>query len=80
MNREQRRNRKQLEKEKAKRFLKDVWHQEDLAHNESYVGKRAKTRVPCSCYMCGNPRHHWKTKKVNLTMQEQRAMLNGDDN
>lgn len=34
-----------------------------------YKCKRmAETRKPCSCYMCGNPRKHWKDK----TIQEHR--------
>lgn len=33
------------------------------------IGKLAKTRQPCSCYCCGNPRRHFG----ELTMQERRA-------
>ena len=39
--------------------------------------KLAETRKPCSCWMCGNPRRHFKSK----TMQEKRQeyIKNGDD-
>jgi hypothetical protein len=33
------------------------------------VGRRAHTRKPCSCHMCGSPRHHF----AEPTMQEKRA-------
>ena len=33
------------------------------------IGKYARTRVPCSCWMCGNPRRHFD----EITMQEKRA-------
>ena len=32
----------------------------------------AKTRKPCSCWMCGNPRRFFAGKE-RLTMQERRA-------
>jgi hypothetical protein len=35
---------------------------------EEHIRQMAETRKPCSCYMCGNPRKHWKDK----TMQEKR--------
>ena len=38
-------------------------------------GKAAKTPTPCSCFMCGNPRHHFK----EVTMQEKRAALRQRD-
>jgi hypothetical protein len=36
--------------------------------NESSIGQLACTPHNCSCYMCGNPRKHWKSK----TLQEKR--------
>ena len=59
------------EKKKAREFLRNVWKTDDLAADEAYVGKRAATRVPCSCPMCGNPRRHGKSER--LTLQERRA-------
>ena len=38
------------------------------------VGTYRKTKVPCSCYMCGNPRRHWGT----LPIREVRQHLNAD--
>ncbi len=32
------------------------------------IGRYRKVRTPCSCYMCGNPRKHFKEK----TIQERR--------
>ena len=67
----QRRARMAREKEKARAFLRNVWQNDELAADEAYVGKRATTRVPCSCPMCGNPRRHGKSER--LTLQERRA-------
>ena len=44
----------------------------------SYVGSRyeqklVRTRTPCSCAMCGNPRRHYKGVQ-RLTPQERRQM------
>lgn len=36
------------------------------------IGSYARTRVPCSCYMCGNPRRHMKGDG-RVTFQELRA-------
>ncbi len=68
-----RRERKAREKEKARKFLREVWKSDALTDDDAYVGKRARTRVPCSCPMCGNPRRHGKTER--LTLQERRADL-----
>jgi hypothetical protein len=35
------------------------------------LGRLARTRTPCSCWMCGNPRRYWR----ELTLQEQRSYL-----
>lgn len=37
------------------------------------VGMLYRTRTPCSCAMCGNPRHFDKGKE-KLTMQERRSL------
>ena len=49
-------------------FLKadQYWGTEEK--RQKHIRKMAETRKPCSCYMCGNPRKHWKDK----TMQEHR--------
>lgn len=43
-----------------------------------FIGRAGTTPVPCSCSMCGNPRHTGKGKD-RLTLQERRALLNRDD-
>jgi hypothetical protein len=70
--RRERRERKTREKDKARKFLRQVWQCDELAGDEAYVGKRARTRVPCSCHNCGNPRRT-RGKKYGLTLQERRA-------
>lgn len=67
----ERRERMAREKAKAWKFLREVWQDDALAADDAYVGKRAATRVPCSCPMCGNPRRHGKSER--LTLQERRA-------
>lgn len=39
---------------------------------QKHLKRLASTRKPCSCHMCGNPRHFDKDK---LTMQEKRALV-----
>ena len=46
-------------------FDKESW--------EKQLELRKRTRVPCSCYMCGNPRKHSKGKD-KLTIQERREL------
>lgn len=68
----ERRDRKTREKAKAREFLRQVWQVDELADDDAYVGKRARTRVPCSCHNCGNPRRT-RGKKYGMTLQERRA-------
>jgi hypothetical protein len=52
-----------------------VWRMIDFVNheNEDYTLRwMLKTRKPCSCAMCGNPRKYFKGKD-KLTMQERRA-------
>lgn len=44
----------------------------DYIISDKDIGRRATTPQPCSCEMCGNPRHHFKSKKDKLTLQEQK--------
>lgn len=69
----ERRERMAREKVKARKFLREVWQDDALAADDAYVGKRATTRVPCSCDRCGNPRRHGKGER--LTLQERKAAL-----
>ncbi len=44
------------------------------------VGFYRKTKVPCSCYMCGNPRKYWhelpiSERKANEDFKNQMEML-----
>ena len=40
-----------------------------------------KTKCPCSCYMCGNPRRQWGEKSLDelkaLTVEEDMALSGG---
>ncbi len=67
-----RRTRLEKEKRKAARLVRDIWRRPDLAADPAFVGKRARTRVPCSCIFCGNPRRHSHGER-SLPIQERRA-------
>lgn len=59
--------------ERAKRRVR--WHYRYWKHqgpqtDPRLLGIHARTRTPCSCWMCGNPRKYWKGAK---TRQEQQA-------
>lgn len=47
------------------------WTEDEL---NRVLGVYRKTKVPCSCYMCGNPRRHWGT----LPIREVRQHLEAD--
>ena len=49
-----------------------TWSEEDI---KRLVGIYRKTKVPCSCYMCGNPRRHHGF----ITMQEIRQLQDADE-
>lgn len=69
-----RRLRLEKEKRKAVRLVRDIWQRPDLAADPAFVGKRARTRVPCSCMFCGNPRRH-SHGPGSIPIQERRAAL-----
>ncbi len=50
-----------------------MWSEEEKIKHQK---KTAENRKPCSCHMCGNPRHVGKDK---LTMQEKRALQKIED-
>ncbi len=59
----------------AKKILKLLVH--DIPNyiiSDKEIGRRAHTPQPCSCDMCGNPRHHKSSKKDQLTIQEKREL------
>jgi len=39
-----------------------------------FIGRAGVTPVPCSCFMCGNPRRKAKGKE-RLTMQERKGLV-----
>lgn len=75
-------------KEKARNYFKNVVHWDDgfLRCDDRVIGMRARTRVPCSCWMCGNQRMgkngHWnKTRKELLSdieLQEELELLDNN--
>lgn len=64
-----RREKEKQEKNHVKHIIKDVWHEDELINDSKFIGKMAHSPQICSCEMCGNPRHHFKTK----TLQELRS-------
>jgi hypothetical protein len=61
---------RRFQEAKKKEWVKRVfkrWRPLD----KSQIGYLAHSPKCCSCYMCGNPRKHWKDK----TMQEKRMDL-----
>jgi len=54
--------------ERIKRRVRDYFGGV-LQGDRRHIGILARTRVPCSCHMCGNPRR-WERK---LTLKEQRT-------
>lgn len=74
--RAERRHHHQRMLNKVKKFhwiQKWFWGEES---REEHIKRMAENRTPCSCHMCGNPRHHQKDK---LTMQEKRAIQKEED-
>jgi len=57
-----------IDKVKKFRFVLPEFYNGDEEKRQRHIRKMAETRKPCSCFMCGNPRKHWKDK----TMQEKR--------
>lgn len=48
---------------------------EDVRDRKKCQGKASKTAVPCSCWMCGNPRKH----QGERTLQEKKGALAGKE-
>lgn len=65
-----RRERTCLFKERMRKHIKSTWP--DWEDTKENLGKMAAVHgADCSCFMCGNPRKHWKEK----TLQEKKADL-----
>lgn len=55
---------------KCQTFIRyHYFNSEILANDPKFVGKLAKTRKPCSCFMCGNPRKYFNEKTINEIRQ-----------
>ena len=63
----------QVAKKKARRQARwiDVLATEPWCVGSEYEKKLRRTRVPCSCALCGNPRHKFKGKD-RLTLADKR--------
>jgi len=53
-------------KRRVRALIRSCYTSSHLADDAIYIGKLARTRKPCSCWMCGNPRKWTKQK----TLQE----------
>ena len=59
-------------KRRAVKVLKDSWDYDPEDINPRNIGKIASTHgKPCSCYMCGNPRRHFKEPTIQERKQWQ---------
>ena len=56
-------------KARVRRFLR--WFYQPEWVSAKVIGLRAITRVPCSCWLCGNPRRYFG----NVTRQERLVAL-----
>ncbi len=52
-------------------YVNNNWTEDEL---QRVLGIYRKTKVTCSCYMCGNPRRYWH----KITRQEIKQHLNAD--
>ena len=60
-------------KRKAKKLIKDVWREPELAENEKFVGIEAGVHSRrCSCPMCKRSRKNPWAKTDKLSMQERK--------
>lgn len=76
MSKEENRFQEQKHKKKAKKLIKDVWNNPDLADDERFVGIEAGVHSRrCSCSMCKKSRRNPWFKSGRLTVQERREML-----
>jgi hypothetical protein len=58
-----RRHESDKRKRRAQALIRLRYQSAHLA-DDVFVGKLARTRTPCSCRMCGNPRKWFKQKTV----------------
>ncbi len=68
-----RRHQWQRARGRALRYLRRLWVDAPQWVTPHAVARRAVDRAPCSCWMCGNPRHF----TGELTRQESQAACRG---
>lgn len=63
-------------RERIERYVERVLMRVGFVPRE-HVCRYISTRVPCSCWMCGNPRRHFheRTRQERLAELDQRQML-----
>lgn len=80
MNRSERRFQDEKHKMKTKRLIKDVWHEDELADDEKFVGRQASVHAKaCSCPACCSRRNNPWAKSKRLTVQERRELQDEGD-
>lgn len=47
----------------------------DDGSREKIIGRYRKTRVPCSCFMCGNPRKKFGNGKESKTIRDKKQEI-----
>lgn len=70
-----RRHQRQRARGRARRYLRRLWSSDPQWVTAEAVARRAVDRVPCSCWMCGNPRRF----TGEVTRQELRAASRSED-
>lgn len=61
---------------RTKKFLKSGWMRRSDEDEIDRIAKRmARNKKPCSCFMCGNPRKHFKLP----TLKEKICTANTDE-
>ena len=56
-------------------LMEDYKYIHDEKIKNKFVGRYRKTRVPCSCDMCRNPRRTFGNGKEAITMQEKKQKI-----
>jgi len=67
-------DRVRVAKRVAKRACLNIEYMRDFNNDDRMVGRLRKTRVPCSCFMCGH-RRKWEGE----TIQERKLRLAESD-
>lgn len=62
-----------IRRRKGRRQLRR-WGIDAESVSPRFLGRAGVTPVPCSCFMCGNPRRKAKGKEA-ITIQERKALI-----